>query len=633
MTQTAGPPGRTGWTARTRVAMVLIGVTVLSLVVVGVFNYVSARRVLADTVETELVSIGTARAARIVAGLQAVEDTVASLARDGGVVDALVELSAVDGPRSGQAQVEHDLMLRAMAEVNLFADLILVDGRSTSVVYSVDERLDVATDLAAGDYAGTAVSEAVLGTLGSAVPADATVVDFEAYAPSGGAPVMFVVSPIRSEGRVAGALVAEITIDVLDSITTADLDWDGTGLGETGEIYLVGPDHLMRSDSRRWLENPASYRQAVLDAGHPEEIADAVESFGTTALTQPVDSQPVETALAGDRFVGRAVNYLGQDTLTVAAPLDAGNLGWVMVAEMTTAEAEGSIQDYRRRALLLAAILVPLVAVIGLLLSRRLLRPIPGITAAARAVGAGELDVTLPEESRDEFGELGKRFNVMVAARQQQEARLAQVDDEVTELLASVLPAHMVEQVKRGDTGVAEALRNATLIALLVDEPDKESPVDEELLRDVRVELSTDLAALAGRLDVQPLHTSASQLLFAAGLRIDGIEATDAVEFATAALTAAARRGEQHGVALSIHAGLAAGDVVAGVVGTERLAFDVWGEPLRIAKVLAAAAGPGEVVVDGSVAAAVEGNWVVGQMPDLVDDGEPLPGWRIGTRR
>jgi HAMP domain-containing protein len=524
-------------------------------------------------------------------------------------------------------------MLRGLAEANLFADLVLVDGASSSVVYSVDERLEIGTDLAAGDYADTKLAEAVLGTVGSAVPADATVVDFEAYSPAGGSPAMFVVSPVRTEGRVAGAVVAEITIDVLNNITTADRDWEGTGLGETGEIYLVGPDGLMRSDSRRWLTDPASYRRAIIDAGHPAVIADAVEAFGTTALVQPVDGQQVEVALAGDSFVGGAVNYLGQDTVTVAAPLDAGNLGWVMVAEMTTAEAEASIDDYRRRALLLGAVLVPLVALFGLLLSGRLLRPVSPITAAARAVGSGDLETTLPEEGRDEFGELGKRFNAMVAARQQQEDRLAQVDSEVTELLASVLPEHMVEQVRRGDTDIAEALRDATLIALLVDVPGDESPVDEELLREVRVELSTDLVALAERLDVQPLHTSASQLLFAAGLRIDGIESAGAVEFATAALTAAERRAEQHGVALSIHAGLAAGDVVTGVVGTDRLAFDVWGEPLRIAQALAAGAEPGEVIVDASVAAAVDGQWVVEEVPGLEDDGRPLPGWRIGIRR
>jgi GAF domain-containing protein/HAMP domain-containing protein len=58
------------------------------------------------------------------------------------------------------------------------------------------------------------------------------------------------------------------------------------------------------------------------------------------------------------------------------------------------------------------AILVAM-AVIGLLLSRRLTNPIQEVVAAAQRIGAGEWDVSLPEAGDDEIGVLAHTFNQM----------------------------------------------------------------------------------------------------------------------------------------------------------------------------------------------------------------------------
>ena len=71
---------------------------------------------------------------------------------------------------------------------------------------------------------------------------------------------------------MTGALAVEIPNELLVDLTTAGQDWQGTGLGETGEVYVVGEDSTMRTDSRLWLEDPDAYLKLVGDAGYSPEV-------------------------------------------------------------------------------------------------------------------------------------------------------------------------------------------------------------------------------------------------------------------------------------------------------------------------------------------------------------------------
>ena len=75
---------------------------------------------------------------------------------------------------------------------------------------------------------------------------------------------------------------------------------------------------------------------------------------------------------------------------------------------------------------------------------------------------------------------------------------------------------------------------------------------------------------------------------------------------------------------------MAAGDVVANVVGTQRLAFEVLGTPRRMSEALGRAAGPGDVLVDAVIAARLGPPWTIDRVEGLRTlDGVPLEGWRL----
>lgn len=700
----AAQPERKGRRARTDVAVMMVLATLVSVLLIGAFNFFSARDLLNRTVETQLLEVGNSRATQIEQGLDSVKDIAVTLADGPGVLEAVNDLAdgysvldvtpteaqvaelrslyedgiaAVippgfeaptvdevfpiseraqylqstyisqnpnevradlldpgDGTQYSAAHAEHHPFLRAELEALGLGDGLLIDAATSSVVYSVDKNVDFATDLAAGPHRDSALAEAVLDRLRSAAVDEAVLVDIEPYVPAGNEPVLFVAAAIRDEGRVVGALALEVPNRALTEITTAGQDWEGTGLGDTGEIYIVGGDRRLRTESRLWLEDPAGYRDALDDAGYDAEVGDAVEAFGTTVLIQPADTDPVEEALAGDLFVGGSANYLDRGTLSVANELEIPELTWVMVAEITTAEAQGPLRRHMRNLVILAVVLIPIVVVLAFFIARRILRPIDPIMAAAGRVGDGDIDVELVVPGKDEYADLAKKFNGVLDALHEQRADITATEAETTEMLLAVLPRRLVEQYQRGDRELAEAVRNATMIAVYVEEPEVGTPYEQEILAEHAAAISAGLVALAEQFGVEHLGSTATQALYAVGLQVEGEEAGPAVAFATAARAWIAEAAEEAGLVITSHFGLAAGDVFAGVVGTERIAFNVWGAPRRDASTLAAVAAPGQILIDPAVAAQISDEWAVEPVPELVDlAGKRLKGWRVVGRR
>ncbi len=701
---TAAPKQRRGRRARTEVALVMAVVTVVAVLIVGLFNFWTARSFLNTTVESQLQGIGDSRVARIESGLASVEALASTLAADLGVVRALDELTAGyqaldetlteaqiaelrmryetalaqitppgveplavdevfptseraqylqyhylvanpfedrsqlddagDGSGYSAAHAAYHPMLRDMSDAVDLGDVLLIDAETSNVVYSVDKHAEFGTNLARGPYRDSALAEAVLGQLTTAAVGEAVFVDFQPYAPVGFQPTGFIAVAIRDEGRVTGAIAVEVPNAALGALTTAGGDWKGTGLGDTGEVYIVGDDGLMRSDARLWLEDPEAYLAEVADAGYPQEISDALKAFGTTVLIQPVDSEAVDAGLAGDTFEGVTTNYLDHETLSYATPLDFGGLQWVAVTEVATSEAYGPLRSHIFTLVVMMLVLIPVVVSLAYVIARRLLRPIEPIIDAAQRVGDGVLDVDLVIESHDEFGDIANKFNGVVESLRGQAAELERAEAESSDLLAAVLPSRLVGQFQRGELDVGEALSNATLVAITVEEAGVKQAREREAMADHAVGVSAGIAKLAERFGLEQIVSSATQYVAVAGLDMDTDDASSALAFADAVRTWLSSAGDAAGVVLTTRMGLASGDVVAGVVGTEPVAFNVWGNPRRRAGSLATIAGPGEILIDPTVARHTGDSWAVTPVVGLVDlNGAELEGWRVVGRK
>lgn len=539
-------------------------------------------------------------------------------------------VDAGDGSLYSQVHATYHPAIQQLNSGGVASDVALLDVNG-DVVYTFEKRIDLARSLASLSLSGESISEAI--TKLQASPAgEAVLVDFASYVSAGGAIEMWIITLVRDGDEVVGALAVSIPNSVLTDLVTSHGMWEETGLGETGEVYLVGEDGFLRTESRLFLEDPDAYLAEAADVGFGPEVTEKAARFGTTVLIQPVDTEPVSVAQEGDQFSGGASSYLAKRSLAVSSPIEPSSLRWVVVTEIQQSEVFAPLYSYLRRLVVAGVVVSILVVILALAAARWLLRPIDPIVEAASRVGDGDLSVELPDAGRDEFAYLSGQLNLFVEELARRAAEVRATEAETSELLASVVPRRLVERVMAGNRDIAETMSNASLIAFTV-KGSTDNLGNLEFLAEQNVEVMSGLASIADQHGAEQLSSSAVTLLYATGLGVDEPRIEDAVEFGIRASSWLTDLLSEQGYMLGVSVGIASGDMVAGVMGTERLTVDVIGAPRQIAGSLSQAADQRQVLVDAEVASRLGESWAVERVSDLEDvGGSPIDAWTVTKR-
>jgi PAS domain S-box-containing protein len=328
-----------------------------------------------------------------------------------------------------------------------YDDLFLIDHENGRVVYTVTKKADFGTSLLSGPYQDTKLGR-VFGAARDTIEADfVKLVDFESYTPSLGAPAAFVAAPIFKDGRRLGVLALQIPLDRIDAVMTGDRKWQERGEGRTGETYLVGSDHRMRSDSRFFLEAPQAYLDTIAARGVPKEPIRLMQAHRSTVLFEQITTAAATAALHGQVGTSTQLDDRGEQVLASYAPLAIPDLDWAIVAKLDTVEAFAPVIALRRALLGTGAGIAILVGVIALVLARSLTAPIHQLITGMGVLGRGDLSYRLGEDRRDEIGQIATALNRM--AGDLQETTVSR--DHVTSILDSMSDAVIV--VRPPDTG------------------------------------------------------------------------------------------------------------------------------------------------------------------------------------
>ena len=307
----------------------------------------------------------------------------------------------------------HPLFSKYVQEFG-YDDMYLVDSETGDVVYTVQKGVDFTSNTISGSYRDTNFSRALAASREGTSRDYVKLVDFEPYPPSAGSPAAFIASPIYDGLKHIGDLVFRMPVGEIDRIMTDNRQWQESGMGRTGESYLVGPDHLMRSNSRPLLEDPQSYFDALREAKAPPDLVARIQRLGTSILEQPAGGACVDAALQGKDYAGEFTGYLGNRLVGWCGPLHLGGLNWVLVTKISLDELSSPLRYFQRRLVLWGLGILLAGVAIALLLARAFAKPVRALREGARRFGAGETDLVLPVTSGDEFGELTTTFNSMV---------------------------------------------------------------------------------------------------------------------------------------------------------------------------------------------------------------------------
>ncbi|MBT4934246.1 MAG: methyl-accepting chemotaxis protein [Rhodospirillaceae bacterium] len=223
--------------------------------------------------------------------------------------------AASDGSGYSQTHAKYHPWFRQWLLEREYYDVFLVD-RSGNVIYSVYKELDYATNLKNGQWKDSDLAKVFSMVEENKKKGEVAFTDLSPYAPSAGAPAGFLATPVYNGSQYKGALIVQMPLGKINAIMT-----ERTGLGETGESYLVGPDKLMRSDS---FLDPKNHTVSA--------------SFANPAKGR-ADTEATQNALKGESGSDIIIDYNGNPVLSSYAPLNFLGLRWAVLTEIDVAEA------------------------------------------------------------------------------------------------------------------------------------------------------------------------------------------------------------------------------------------------------------------------------------------------------
>jgi methyl-accepting chemotaxis protein len=201
----------------------------------------------------------------------------------------------------------------------------------------------------------------------------------------------FIATTIMIEGQVQGILAYQLSIMEINTMMQ-----ERTGMGDSGETYILGADYLMRSDSRF--------------------------SDTSTILKQEVRTEVAQKALAGTHGIERNQDYRAIDVLSAYRPLNIPNVQWALLAEIDAKEALHNVYLLGWRFILVIVICAGMTFIIALWVSHLIAQPIQRMTEASLILAQGDLTTRVDIHTKDEIGimaealrHMGARLEKMVA--------------------------------------------------------------------------------------------------------------------------------------------------------------------------------------------------------------------------
>jgi methyl-accepting chemotaxis protein len=269
---------------------------------------------------------------------------------------------------------------RSLALERGYSDVLLLSPAG-DVVYSVRKNNDFGLNvLKDPQLSKSGLAEAF--EFARELEAETSVfVDYSVYAPIGSA-TSFMAMPVYDGDKLAGVMALAISSD-----TISGKMGNISGLGDTGEVVVVGVDGLFRTESFRTEE--------------PDVLQ--------TVLQNPA----IAAALAGESSEGVSSDYRGDRMMIVSAPVVVGDVSWAVLAIQAESEVFASVNDMRNMMLLIGGGLLLAAAGASILFARNITRPIGELTKTMDVLAQGKHDIDVKGMKRhDEIGAMARAVEI-----------------------------------------------------------------------------------------------------------------------------------------------------------------------------------------------------------------------------
>lgn len=309
---------------------------------------------------------------------------IASFAQNSEVCDNMKRLNDIylyngleDKTRFDTVREIYGKQFEKYVEAKEYANLLKIapDG---SILYSATDQNIFGENILTGKLQGTAVTD----IFQKAASGELAVSDLTTSL-SSDTRAMYIAHPIYKYELFIGVLVFEFSIDGIN-----ELCHKTSGLESSQEIYLIGSDSLMRSDSRI----------------HENALA----------LNQEIPNELLEKIYSEEQGTGVFNNYNDQKMLTSFSTIQISDLNWAIVAEIDTDEAFKPVRNLQIFYFTLIGIVIIAIVILGTFIANLIHKPIKKLTHIAHDMAEYNFTHDFEDVKRkDEIGELLLSFKQM----------------------------------------------------------------------------------------------------------------------------------------------------------------------------------------------------------------------------
>lgn len=404
-----------------KLPMIMVALMIVGMSVQGYVSFKAEHKIAVDDAKGKLEALVSGRSSAIQSYLSSIETDLSSMAQspyvrkalqdymvawsalEGGQTEKLQKIYIQDNPHpAGQKEnldagtdgslysSVHALYhpwFRHFLRQKGYYDVFLFDPNG-DVVYTVFKELDFATNLVSGQWKDTDLGALFRQIKSSGSKDTQFYYDFKAYAPSNNIPAAFIGQPIfNDDGSFAGAVAFQMPIANINKVMQLT-----SGMGESGETYLIGQDGLMRSDSR------------FLKAGETSILKTKV---GDDVVAHTYDGKDGETDSA------ILTDYRGIEVFNAHTNLDFKGVKYGVIAEIDHAEVMAPVYNSIRQSLYAMLIILAVSILLVILVARNLSAPLTRMVEAMKKLANGDNDTVVPGLGRgDEIGDMASAVQV-----------------------------------------------------------------------------------------------------------------------------------------------------------------------------------------------------------------------------
>ncbi|MEG4803408.1 adenylate/guanylate cyclase domain-containing protein [Microcoleus sp. ARI1-B5] len=209
----------------------------------------------------------------------------------------------------------------------------------------------------------------------------------------------------------------------------------------------------------------------------------------------------------------------------------------------------------------------------------------------------------LLQEQTKQLEELVERLQNEIKERQGVELALRLAQQKSDNLLLNILPAAIIENLKTGESSSAERFESATvLFADIVDFTSLAARISPLELVNFLNKIFSKFDELTEKHGLEKIKTIGDAYMVAGGLpvpRADHVEAM--ANMALDMQDAIADFKTDTGEPFQIRIGINTGAVVAGVIGTKKFIYDLWGDTVNVASRMESQGLPGYIQVTAAI--------------------------------